>query len=162
MPIYLKLADIKGSVTESAHKDWIEVDSMQYGVGRAIRTPVGRATGRETGAPSLSELTFTKKLDGSSLPIFKLSVGGTTGKDATIHLVKVENDAAQTYLEVKLKDALVSAYSSSTNGAQDTHTMESFSLNFTKIDFTHKTYDKTHNVAGNFSAGFDLHDVKAV
>ncbi|MBV8186069.1 MAG: type VI secretion system tube protein Hcp, partial [Alphaproteobacteria bacterium] len=34
MAIYMKFGDVKGQVTTDGFKDWIELNSMQYGVSR--------------------------------------------------------------------------------------------------------------------------------
>jgi len=36
MALYMKYGDIKGAVTTDGFKDWIELNSFQWGVGRAI------------------------------------------------------------------------------------------------------------------------------
>ena len=48
MPIYIKYGDIKGDVTAEGHKDWIEVNSFQWGVGRGISSPTGGGADRES------------------------------------------------------------------------------------------------------------------
>jgi type VI secretion system secreted protein Hcp len=52
MPIYVKYGKtmIKGNVTEKGHKEWVEVSSFQFGIGRGIGSPVGRAANREASA----------------------------------------------------------------------------------------------------------------
>jgi type VI secretion system secreted protein Hcp len=67
MPIYIKLGDVKGGVTEGAtYNGWIEAGSLQFGVGRGISTPTGNASDREASAPSISEVTVSKNYDASS------------------------------------------------------------------------------------------------
>jgi type VI secretion system secreted protein Hcp len=56
MPIYVQYAGIKGNVTEKGHTDWVAVNSFQFGVGRGIGSPVGKAANRESSAPSISEV----------------------------------------------------------------------------------------------------------
>src|SRR6266540_3611371 len=44
MPLYMKWGagpDIKGEVSESAHKDWLAIDSASFGVGRSTNFQVG-------------------------------------------------------------------------------------------------------------------------
>ena len=116
MPAYLKLGDLKGNVTESKHEEWIELDSVQWGVGRSIHTPVGRAANREASVASMSEVVVTKIFDGSSLGAFKMAVGGTDTVKAQIDFVKVEGDKTDVYLTVKMENVLVSSYSASSGG----------------------------------------------
>jgi type VI secretion system secreted protein Hcp len=51
MAIFLKYGDLKGEVTATTHKEWIEVHSLQWGVGRGISSGVGGASKREASAP---------------------------------------------------------------------------------------------------------------
>jgi hypothetical protein len=37
----------------------IQVDSFQFGVGRSLNNPVGKATSREAGSPSVGEIHVT-------------------------------------------------------------------------------------------------------
>ena len=39
MPIYVKYGAIEGDVTATGHESWIEVNSVQWGVGRSISSP---------------------------------------------------------------------------------------------------------------------------
>src|SRR5688572_25351300 len=65
-PIYMKYDTIKGDVTAVGYKDWIEVNSIQWGVGRGISSPTGGGADREASAPNISEIVTTKLQDISS------------------------------------------------------------------------------------------------
>jgi len=61
--ILLKFATaINGESIVAAHDKWIHIDSVSFGVGRAI-TSVGGGGDRETSNPSFSEVSLTKSLD---------------------------------------------------------------------------------------------------
>ena len=70
MPIYMKIDGINGEVTAAGYEKWIDVGSLQFGVGRAISTPVGGGSKREAGHPSISEITLSKTFDNSSIELF--------------------------------------------------------------------------------------------
>ncbi|WP_206930480.1 Hcp family type VI secretion system effector [Roseococcus thiosulfatophilus] len=131
MAIFLKLGDIKGETTQLTHKDWIEVNSFQFGVGRGISSGVGGGSKREATAPSVSEIVVTKTMDIASPLILKAAIGGKAVV-TKIELTQTDNNgkhvAFQKYI---LTDTLVSGYSISSGGDRPT---ESISLNFTKID----------------------------
>ncbi len=138
MSIFCKFGSIKGDATHEEHKDWIAVDSIQWGVGRSISTPVGAAENREASEPSVSEVTMTKDMDCASIHLFKEACTGNQGVDCTIHLVQT-GSPGRLVCEYKLTNALISGYSASSGG--DTPT-ESFSINFTKIEFKYINYDQ--------------------
>ena len=76
MAIFLKYGSIKGETTQLTHKDWIEVNSFQFGVGRGISSGVGGGSKREASAPSVSEITLTKTMDIASPLLLKDAIGG--------------------------------------------------------------------------------------
>jgi len=49
-PIYMKYGSVSGDVAAAGHKDWIELNSFQWGVTRSIGSPTtgaGRSVGRQ-------------------------------------------------------------------------------------------------------------------
>lgn len=156
MPIYIKPEGIDGDATHDQHKNWIEVSSLQWGVGRAIRTPVGAATNREASEPSVSEVTVTKPMDASSVAIFGEACTGRKGKKVEIHLVTTGNPG-ETYCEIELTNALVSGYSISSGGDRPT---ESISFNFTKIQYKYSGGKGDNTKGGNKVAAYDLATAK--
>ena len=81
MAIYMNYNDkkIKGNVTAKGYEDWIDISSFQFGVGRGISMEVGQMANREATRPSLSEISLSKLMDGSSGGLFKESVSGAEG-----------------------------------------------------------------------------------
>jgi type VI secretion system secreted protein Hcp len=135
MAIFLEYEGVTGSATEQNHKGWIQVDSMQWGCGRGIGgTQAGAAQGREASLASLSEVTITKPMDGSSYDFLKeATTGAVPGKKVVIEHVTVGagNQADKTF-KYELEECMVSGYSISSGGDRPT---ESVSLNFTKITY---------------------------
>lgn len=131
MAIFLKYGDLKGETTQLAHKEWIEITSFNWGVGRGISSGVGGGSKREATAPSVSEITLTKTFDVSSPLLLKEAVGG---KAVTAKIEMTQTDASGkhvAYQKYILSDALISGYSVHTGGDRPS---ESLSLNFTKFD----------------------------
>ncbi len=157
MPIYMNYEGIKGDVTESGHKDWIEVNSFQWGVGRAIGSPTGRGMNREAAAPSVSEIVVTKPLDKSSNALLREALQGA-GKKVTINFCKTEANKLETYLEIKLENVLISGFSESSGGDRPS---ESISLNFTKVEYAQLTGDVTGKLGAANRVSYDLAAAKA-
>ena len=152
MAIYLKYGSIKGDATHQDHKDWIDCQSLQFGVGRAVSTPVGSAKNREASEPSVSEVTITKLVDAASTYLFEESVVGNDGKDLEVHLVATGSPGV-TYATFKMSNALVSGYSISTGGDRPT---ELVSFNFTKIEFKNTPMDDKGKLGSPVVASYDL------
>jgi type VI secretion system secreted protein Hcp len=157
MAIYVKYGKIKGDATHEDHKDWLDVSSLQWGVGRAIMTPSGSSKNREASEPSVSEVTVTKQMDASSTSFFTEAVTGVKGTEVTIDLVSTGNPG-RTYATYTLSDCLVSGYSMSSGGDRPS---ESLSFNFSKVEFKY-TPSETENDAGNpVTVSYDLATTKS-
>ena len=131
---------IKGTSKVEGHTDWIAVNSMQLGVGRAISTSSDGATDRDTSNPSFSEVTFSKPTDIASADLFAQATYGKSLGKAEIHFIQTggADKSDQVYLKIELEEAIVSAYSLSSGGDRPS---ESFSLNFAKISFQYDQFD---------------------
>lgn len=128
MPVYLRYGKIKGEVKEpGAYRGWIELQSVQWGVGRRVSSPTGTSAGRESSEPNISEITVTKRTDTASVQLFNESLVGE-GVAAIIDFVK----DGHVYLRYTLTGTMISSYSFSESGDKPT---ESLSLNFQKVEF---------------------------
>jgi type VI secretion system secreted protein Hcp len=152
MPIYMKYGKIEGEVTAEGHVGWVEINSLQLGVGRAISTPVGSTSKREASAPSISEVTVSHSTDKASTALFQESLIGK-GDKLNFHFVSTDQGQLKNYLEYEMENAMVSGFSLSSGGDRPT---ESLSFNFTKITFKYIPSDLDSTSKSPFSAGYDL------
>lgn len=152
--IFLKFAnEIKGGVEEAGHEGWINVDSVQFGVGRAV-TSSGSGSDRETSNPSFSEITFSRGTDKASPELFMQAIAGKSLGIATVHFVQTGGvDKKQTYLTMEFDEAIVTSYSASSGGDRPS---ESFALNFTKVTMQYDTFAKGGTVAKGNPQKWDL------
>lgn len=142
--ILLKLGKINGSSAIEGHEKWITLDSLQFGVGRAISV-VGGGADRDTSNPSFSEVTAAKSMDISSPDIFMEAVGGKAADKAEIHFIQTAEQKTQPFLKLTLEGSLVSSYSMSSGGERPS---ESFSINFTKIEYQYDAFSGTKKTTG--------------
>jgi type VI secretion system secreted protein Hcp len=153
MAIFLKYGDIKGETTQVTHKEWIEVNSFQFGVGRGISSGVGGGSKREATAPSVSEITVTKTMDVASPLLLKEAIGGKA-VTAKIELTQTDNKGTHvSFQKYILTNTLVSGYSVSSGGDRPS---ESLSLNFTKID---SEYLKIDDKFASTTTGHVIYDI---
>lgn len=157
MAIYIKYEGIDGEATHETHKKWLDVGSMQWGVGRAIATPSGSTSNREASEPSVSEITITKLMDSSSPKFFIESCTGGVGKKVEIHLVTTGNPG-NTYASYILTNTLVSSYSMSSGGDRP---QESISLSFTKIEYKFIPYDDKNKAGSPIAVSYDISTTKS-
>lgn len=160
MPIYLKIDGIDGNVTAEGHEKWIELDSMQFGVGRGITSlgSVGRESDREASVASISEITVSKLMD-ETTPLFFIEACIGVAKSAQIHLCRT-GDKVQSFMEYKLRNVLISSYS--VEAPSEGHPEESLSFNFDKIEMKYIPADDTEKAGSPIPAGYDLQTAKKV
>lgn len=151
MAIYLHVDGLEGDVTAAGHESWIECDSMQWGVGRAISTPTGSSQERESTAPSVSEVTIVKSMDKCTPKLFEQACVGTS-KLVKIDLVQT-GAQLDTYMSYTLSNSLISGYSVSSGGDRPAETV---SFNFTKLEMKYTPYDNEHNPGSPIPAGYDV------
>ncbi|WP_431280538.1 Hcp family type VI secretion system effector [Humitalea sp. 24SJ18S-53] len=138
MAIFMKYGDVKGETTQTTHKEWIEVSSFQWGVGRGISSGVGGGSKRESSAPSVSEIVVTKTFDIASPLMLKEAIGG---KAVTVKIELTQTDNSGKHVSFQkyvLSDTLISGYSVSSGGDRPS---ESISLNFAKFDSEYLNID---------------------
>jgi type VI secretion system secreted protein Hcp len=138
VPIYMKFGGIEGDVSTHGYEKWIELNSFQYGVGRAVSSGAGGNT-RESSAPNVSEIVVTKHFDKASAKLYQDSVAGT-------------------FLAFELVDCGVSSYSLSSGGDNP---MESLSLNSLKVIVTPTPLDKSGQIKKGDVVSYDLLAMKA-
>lgn len=153
MAIYLKYGKIDGDATQDQFVKWIDISSVQFGSGRSVYTPVGSAQKREASNASVSEVTLTKTYDASSTGLMTASLTGTKGDQAKIYFTETGEGGAEVFLKITLKDALVSGYSTSSGGDRPS---ESFSLNFTDVEYSYAPMGEDNTLGDPIIVGFDV------
>lgn len=154
MAIYMQFADLPGTVTESSHRNWIEINSFTFGAGRGItsRTP-GNTTNREASTVSISEISVSKEMDETSPKLFTLACIGT-GKQVKIDFCRT-GSAPLVYASYELSNALVSSYSVSGDGSGQ-NPRENLTLNFDKITFKYTPYTAAGEPGSPITSTYDL------
>ena len=159
MSIYMKFGSVAGAVTTDGFKDWIEINSFQWGVGRAIGSASRSSETREGSEPSVSEIVVTKRMDKSSPGLWQDAVGGPLDTKVNLKFTTTTKDKVETYLEYELTETGLSGYSVSSGGGDAP--VESLSLNFAKVIWKYTGRDS--KIAGSpIPVGWDLTQQKKV
>jgi len=155
----MKYGAIKGSVTTDGFKDWIELNSFQWGVGRSVTSPSKGSDTREGSEPSVSEIVVTCRMGKHSPKMWQDAVGGDFSTEVTIDFTTTTKDKVESYLEYTFKECGLSGHSQSA-GSDDTPT-ESLSLNFATV--TWKYTGRDSKIAGTPDVvGWDLTQQKKI
>jgi type VI secretion system secreted protein Hcp len=160
MPIYMNYASlaIKGDVTEEGHKDWIELDSFQLGVGRGISSPVGASADRESSAPSVSEISVSKGTDCSTPKLLAEALQGE-GKSVQIDFCRTDQGQLAVYLSYTLSNCMISRHLF--NSAAD-RPSEKLGLNFTKLEYKAVASGASHGDGSPEAVTFDVATARIV
>jgi type VI secretion system secreted protein Hcp len=132
MTIVVQYEGIPGESTIQGFEKYIEVDSFQLGAGRAISSAYGTST-REGGVVSISEISVTKKTDGTSVKMFEEACMGKLNKKVEFKFLRTGSGEAQEFLCFETNGTGISGISWSASGGSDSRPSESLSFNFDKI-----------------------------
>ena len=127
----LEIDGIKGESKDKKHADTIEVDSVSWGVSNAATMSAG--TGGGSGKASFSDLSFSSSVGKQSPLLMQACATGKHIATAKLYVRKQGTDQLDYYV-VTLTDLLVSSYQSGAGGGVPN---DSFSLNFSKIEFSY-------------------------
>jgi type VI secretion system secreted protein Hcp len=154
MPAFLKLGDIKGEATDTDHKEWILIETMQSGISRSI--PEGAKDQQRTkGETSLSDIVVSRQVDKSSPKLWESVANGTFYKDVEVHFCTTVKNKQEPYMVYKLSDVIVSSYSASFNKDGSPLPMEMIAMGFTKSEWIYSTIDpKTGDKKGEVPAKY--------
>jgi type VI secretion system secreted protein Hcp len=158
MAIYMKYGSIKGPVTTDGFKEWIELESFSWGVGRQIGTAARGAYSREHSEPAISEIIVTKRSDVATPKLLLDAVAGKLDNKVEIKFTTTTKGKVDTFLAYKMENTGLSGYSLKSEGDMPT---ESLTLNFTKITETFTGHDP--GIGGSpETVGYDLTQMKTI
>ena len=150
---FLKLDGVDGESADKIHKGSIDIEAWSWGEQNAGSFAAGGGGG--AGKVSMSDFQFTTKMSKASPALFFACASGKHIKEATITARKAGGEQVE-YLKIKLSDVLVSSYSTGSSAGSDVLPMESFSLNFAKIEVSYQPQDAKGSVGSPVKSGWDL------
>ncbi|WP_020405214.1 Hcp family type VI secretion system effector [Hahella ganghwensis] len=156
MAIYMNYnqLNVKGNVTAEGYKDWIRLDSFNFGVGRHITMEAGHMSNREATRPALSTVNISKIMDTASSGLFKESLTGDAGVKVVIDVVRTAADKIEKYVSYELEDVILSSYSVS--AGNESAPSETLSLSYSKLTMSYTAADRANKGASPERVGYDL------
>lgn len=145
---FLKMEGVPGESLDAKHKDEIEILSFAWGVDQT-------GTVFAPGDAEISEFNLMTRYSKASPRLFELAVTGGHSPEALLTLRR-GGEMPLEFLKYKFTDVLVSSYQTSGSSDGDDRPIDSFSLNFARIDIEY-TEQKDDGSAGTVTrAGYDL------
>lgn len=151
---FLKIPSVSGESVTTGHIGEINIDSFSWGVSSQA-TPGSAST---SGKSVFEGIQFTKRLDSSSLHIFKASADGKALSTATftIHRHAASGEPHIDSYIIKLTGVKVKSYS--VRGSPSEFPIEQVAFTFDKIEIEYKKVKMANGIltTDSFKAGWDL------
>jgi len=136
--MFLKLGDIKGESTDSAHEGEIDVLSYSWGMSQSGTTHMGGGGG--AGKVSVQDLSITKYVDAATHAVILACCNGTHYDEALLTVRKAGGDSPLEYIKLTMKELIVTSITTGGSGGEDRIT-ETISLNFAEFKFEYQEQD---------------------
>lgn len=155
MSVFMKYDGIDGESSDKGHDKWIDVENWSWGVTRQITSATSTQSDRESTNAKITDLNIQKRMDSASPKLFLESCCGT-GKDVIIHLTKTgTGGGADTFMEYKLKNALISEYSVAGAAGETDRPLETINISFVEMESKYTPYDQDGKSQAPIAVGFD-------
>ena len=157
--MFLKLAEIPGESRDDKHKGEIEILSFSWGVSQFSGGASGGGGG--AGKADFQDFSFALPVSKASPKLFLACASGQHLAEATLTVRKAGAEQVE-FLSYTLSDCLVSSYQEGAAAGADDLPLDSFSLNFAKIEVSYKEQNEKGGLGAETRAGWDLKQNKSV
>ncbi len=155
MSIFMQIEGIKGESSDLYHKDWLDIESIEWRVGRKITSRTSTRGDRESSNPEYSELLLFKRMDSSTPYIF---IEGCCGRGKTIIIECTKTGAGNggdVYMQYRLENAIISHYSVDAKGKRGRRPMEAIKISFKRLDQRYIPYGEDNIAQAPIAVGYD-------
>ena len=149
---FLKIDGIEGEATAKGHEKEIEIESFSWGETNTGSHATGGGGG--AGKVNMQDFHVTMKNNSASPKLLLACASGEHIKKAILTCRKAGKEQ-QEYLKLTMNDILVSSFQTS-GSAGEMIPMDSFSLNFSKIEYEYKPQKPDGTLGSAVKAGWDL------
>lgn len=154
---FLKIEGIDGESKDEKLEKHIEVLSWSWGESNAGSFAHGQGGG--VGKVNMQDLSVSASISAASPHLFLACANGKHLSKAVLTCRKA-GETPQVYLTITLNDVLISSFQTGGSGGGDLP-IESFSLNFAKIEYEYFTQDEKGVVKSAGKKSWDLKASKA-
>jgi type VI secretion system secreted protein Hcp len=155
---FLKIEGIDGESHDSKHKG--EIDLLSFSLGATQTGSMAVGSGGGAGKVQMQDVGFSMKANKASPKLFLACATGQHIKKAVVTARKAGKDQ-QEYLKWTFSDSIVSSYQTGGSSGESIP-MESFALNFARVEVEYKEQKADGTLAGAVKAGYDLKANKTV
>lgn len=147
-------AKIKGESKDKAQgpKGDIDILAWSWGMSQSGNTHMGGGGG--AGKASFQDITFTKYVDSATNALMTALASGSH-IDVVKLLVRKAGEGQHKYIEIEMKEVIVTSLSTGGSGGEDRLT-ENISLNFAEVKFDYTPQDSKGTVAGDKTFAWNI------
>jgi len=146
-PMYMKFDGVDGESTDNAHRDWIDLQSFQYGISKPSSGAGGMSRSRSY--VTTYDVTITKQFDKSSPKLMEALTAGSMFNTVQLEFTRIYPDGGDAvYLRYEFRDVQITSYRVSMS-SEDSAPLEEISFNYGKITVTYTEIDETGEPKGN-------------
>lgn len=146
---FIQVQGIKGDSSDSAHKDWIEIQAFSHSITQSTGGAASAQGTHAGGRVDHGDFSIVKRLDTSSAPLFLHCCTAKPIPEVKVQLCRAMGEKT-TFMEYTFKDVIVSSVkpSGSTSG-EDLIPLEEVSFRYGEI---HLAYTPTDPRSGGKTA----------
>ncbi len=154
MAIYMKIDGANGDATATGHNNWIEIQSMHYGIVKDVNTSSGNINRRIKSEPFVGEMMLHKTADSASIALMTAAASNKVIPSILIESCHSDNNG-DAHSKYKLTNVIVSEYVDSHDGSTGLP-QESLRLNFTQIEKTFIPRDAANKAKSPITGGYNI------
>lgn len=156
--MFVQISDIPGDGTEKNHTKWIVINSLTWGVERAVDMTDLGTTQRGHANSNFQKVEVSSELGEASAKIMLSVANGTIRPEIIIHQCRSGESASaglEPYLKWKLKDVQIDSYS--VDGSDEAVPTESWTLAYRSMEVEYSETDpKTAKLSKKNDFKWDL------
>lgn len=153
--VYLQIDGIKGESTDDQHKEWVECDSVRWGIHQPRSATASTAGGHTAERAELSEISFQKIADLASPILMQHCAMGKTIPKARFEFMRADGQGTPIkYFEIELENVLIGGIEPSIEPG--TILAEHVSLKFSKVKWKYTQQKIGGGAGGSTIGGWDL------
>ncbi len=159
--VYLQIDGIKGESTDSTHKDWIELKSVQWEVLQPKSATSSTGGGHTAERCEHKDIVVTKLSDLSTPLLLQTSSAGKTIPKAKFEFMRADAQGERIkYFEIEIENVLIGGVAPSVEPGDILQ--EEVRFKFSKVKWRYIQQKISGGAGGNTSGGWDLSANKIV
>ena len=147
--MFMKITDVKGESRDRVHADEIDVLAWSWGLAQPGSTGTG-----SIGRVSVQDLSFTKFIDRSSMPLIAACFNNKRYNEAKL-TVRSPGERPLEYLTITLKDCVITAVSTGGGNGEERLT-ESVTIHFASVTAEYRPQKADGSADAAVSAKLDI------